>query len=654
MSDAVSAKVRERDGEISATVDETNRVREQLGMTPLKEGNSKADAERLRHKERLEKAAKEEEEDKMRERIDSMKEARLRKQKLGSSLGEQLAQEEDSAAAWIAKSRAQEDLRKARKKEAKSKRSAAVVVSALEMDEAEDEAEHVSGALVGHGVDDFKEGESVVLTLADKPIVIEDGNSHQLNDDEEMLENVNLAEDQRRDQARAMARGTGALAGDENSLLHKYDEEKARTTVRLDASGSVDEAKLKKLAAVKQKLLAQQGGGGATKQYDLSTSTATPVMATGTDYLPAEPVEFKKAGSKEKKAKKLRKKSKPEKLDLDALADAGAPAVDHGSRAEREAQLDAALARARRVGNMSTEQRNEDMAAARLTEHLEVAQRWREEQLHDGEDQGTELGQVEFSETGEFCKAVRSKDDEGDEAELPSAAYKLYKAEAERQMLDGADFAPSVLPRVKTEEADGEAAEVDEEDEEEEQADAGDFLYEAAASSGMGAALQMARTRGMLSEEKERSGRMFDQKGAGLHNYEEHADKSDVTLQYYDEYGRKMTQKQAFRQLSWKFHGKMPSKRRREKRMHEVEKQMTELTKDRAMEYMGALQQAQQSTKSAHVVISGAQALKTTDVVKQPRQPDRQKHQVKKKHKSVGGSGFDTSIGGINTYLPLG
>ncbi|KAL3902814.1 MAG: hypothetical protein SGPRY_011914, partial [Prymnesium sp.] len=60
---------------------------------------------------------------------------------------------------------------------------------------------------------------------------------------------------------------------------------------------------------------------------------------------------------------------------------------------------------------------------------------------------------------------------------------------------------------------------------------------------------------------------------------------------YHDEYGRKMTQKQAFRQLSWKFHGKGPSKRNREKRMLEVEKQMVEQSKDRAMEYMTALQQ---------------------------------------------------------------
>ena len=88
----------------------------------------------------------------------------------------------------------------------------------------------------------------------------------------------------------------------------------------------------------------------------------------------------------------------------------------------------------------------------------------------------------------------------------------------------------------------------------------------------------------------------FDQKGAGLHAYEEQgADGGpSFSLDYYDEYGRKMTQKQAFRQLSWKFHGKAPSKKNREKRMLEVEKQLADRSEDKAMSYMHALQAAQQ------------------------------------------------------------
>ena len=63
-----------------------------------------------------------------------------------------------------------------------------------------------------------------------------------------------------------------------------------------------------------------------------------------------------------------------------------------------------------------------------------------------------------------------------------------------------------------------------------------------------------------------------------------------------------------------RFHGKAPSKKNREKRMLEAEKQLAEQTEDKAMAYMHALQAAQQSTKSAHVVLTGVQAIKPNDV----------------------------------------
>lgn len=38
-----------------------------------------------------------------------------------------------------------------------------------------------------------------------------------------------------------------------------------------------------------------------------------------------------------------------------------------------------------------------------------------------------------------------------------------------------------------------------------------------------------------------------------------------VKLQYFDKKGRKLTIKEAYRQMCWKFHGRMPSHRKREK-----------------------------------------------------------------------------------------
>eukprot|EP00966_Prymnesium_polylepis_P224269 5188080-Prymnesium_polylepis.1 len=93
--------------------------------------------------------------------------------------------------------------------------------------------------------------------------------------------------------------------------------------------------------------------------------------------------------------------------------------------AEVDSELYAALARARRLGAMKTESRSEDFAAQRVAAQLEAAGQWREEH---GEPGGVELNSLEFSETGEFCKAVRAKDDLGESADLPSAQYKQQKA----------------------------------------------------------------------------------------------------------------------------------------------------------------------------------------------------------------------------------
>jgi len=190
-------------------------------------------------------------------------------------------------------------------------------------------------------------------------------------------------------------------------------------------------------------------------------------------------------------------------------------------------------------------------------------------------------------------------------------------------------------------------AEDDEEDDDEEEGGANgehgaSFMYERQASSSMAAVLDMARNRGMLrANEEVTAGRIFDTKGAGLHAYSDtngpggddgKGGGPSFNLDHYDEYGRKMTQKQAFRQLSWKFHGKAPSKKNREKRMLEVEKQLADKTEDKAMNYLHALQAAQQTTKSAHIVLTGINAIKPEEV-RRPAAPDGGAEPKKKKSK---------------------
>lgn len=57
-------------------------------------------------------------------------------------------------------------------------------------------------------------------------------------------------------------------------------------------------------------------------------------------------------------------------------------------------------------------------------------------------------------------------------------------------------------------------------------------------------------------------------KGFGI---EEGQDNERVKLQYLDKQGRKLTLKEAFREMCWKFHGKKPSHRKLEKRSKKAE-----------------------------------------------------------------------------------
>ena len=666
----------------------------------------------------------------LREKLDTARRQRLLNQKLsGKSLGEQLGGEElDSAAAWVAKSRRQE----AGSKEAaarKPKRKARPAGTSDRFDEMDEEVQgqsQVAGAQLSHSLDDFKVGEEVTLTLADQNIL--DGDD--VNDNEELLENVNLAADQRRERKKELASGAkyDPFGGD-SAILQKYDHEEKvanREKLTLDASGAVNVAKAQRLAEIKSRLqqTAQGADSGATR-YDLGGDGRSAGEAnqlgggSAGDYMTTAEAEaaghFKKSGGK---GKRTRRKPKGDKLDLDALqAEAGA--ADRGTRAEREArageragaaeaelaartgnfdralaaregqvarklgdgsaamevaeeeeevevdaELQAALARARRLQDTGGGSRHQDDAAQRL-----AAQGMANAARKGAEvEEGTELGSLEFSETGEFCKAVRAKDEgEADAKEsLPSARYKEFKAEAERQLEEGGELggAASMMPKrekkAKVEEGEegeeGEEEDDEDEDEDEELEAKVAMLHERSTGGGMAGALEVLRGRGLLAEEAATSGRMFDQKGAGLENYKEEGETS-FNLDYHDEYGRKMTQKQAFRQLSWKFHGKGPSKKRREKRMMEMEKQMDDKGRDVGMEYMGVLAKAQEKTKSAHVVLSGINAIRPSDVIK-PKQPlDRAKGARKKPRQATpASSGFDTTVNtmmGLSSAIPL-
>jgi U4/U6.U5 tri-snRNP-associated protein 1 len=83
--------------------------------------------------------------------------------------------------------------------------------------------------------------------------------------------------------------------------------------------------------------------------------------------------------------------------------------------------------------------------------------------------------------------------------------------------------------------------------------------------------------------------------------------KPDVNLVYYDEYGRSLTPKEAWKALSHVFHGKGSGKMKTEKRLKKIkdeEKQQAMASGDTPLSMTKAFQLRQEKTGQAHMVLS--------------------------------------------------
>ncbi|GJD09926.1 SART-1 family protein DOT2 [Galdieria sulphuraria] len=90
-------------------------------------------------------------------------------------------------------------------------------------------------------------------------------------------------------------------------------------------------------------------------------------------------------------------------------------------------------------------------------------------------------------------------------------------------------------------------------------------LEEEPVSMGVSAALKHLQMTGNLRQDIEQVGRTKDERIADARQSEEGSKR--IKLEYIDEFGRELTPKEAFRQLSYKFHGKGPGKAKQEKRL---------------------------------------------------------------------------------------
>eukprot|EP01121_Diplochlamys_sp_Union-15-3_P014201 TRINITY_DN4497_c0_g3_i2.p1 TRINITY_DN4497_c0_g3~~TRINITY_DN4497_c0_g3_i2.p1 ORF type:complete len:270 (+),score=69.27 TRINITY_DN4497_c0_g3_i2:158-967(+) len=162
----------------------------------------------------------------------------------------------------------------------------------------------------------------------------------------------------------------------------------------------------------------------------------------------------------------------------------------------------------------------------------------------------------------------------------------------------------------------GEAMEIEQDthqeksvDEEKTSKDSQILEKEAMVGKGVGSALEFLKQRGGLNAMNVEtfSGRATDKPL----NIDQSSDK--IRLEYLDDEGNRMTPKEAFRHLSHRFHGKMPSKNKQEKRMkkkQEILKQKYTSSIDAATLSVQAMVKTQQERKSPYLVIQGGNTQK--------------------------------------------
>ena len=175
-------------GEQSMSLEETNRVRVSLGLAPLADEGAGESADlsddpdalaEANYTQRRKEQAQERAVKETKERIAKAKNQRdLRAKLLGKGLGEaeigvhsSSKEGQASAAEWVKQSR-----RRAKEKAAELQK---LRQREKELEDRDNEAvygeDDLTGLRVRHGLDDFAEGENVILTLADRRILDDEG-----------------------------------------------------------------------------------------------------------------------------------------------------------------------------------------------------------------------------------------------------------------------------------------------------------------------------------------------------------------------------------------------------------------------------------------------------------------------------------------------
>ncbi|KAI9917913.1 hypothetical protein PsorP6_012688 [Peronosclerospora sorghi] len=615
----------QKTGEIVLSLDETNALRRSLGLKPLVTTTTTKHEANVVHLEKSRAQVDAERvQDEIQRQVQQSKTRRALRDKLpGQSLGEQLqATKATNVLEWVKASRAKTNEKNEKEDEDEKKKD-------------ENEAAcDLAGMTIGHAVEAFQAGDEVILTLADATVLDPDGK--HVNDAPDELVNVSISEHERRHvQAKRAKRAA-------QPVYCGYDDEdewvlpSRKRTTKTKLLAQYDEEKDAEAEQAARKFQLDATGGVSAKKVDVEEkdeSTVT-VISLGTTVCPSTSYRKrpKKRPATHQSARRVHEGLEwLDQLEHEALQADAMGTNDRGKRTEHEviATAEQAVEATRDVPVVRKKKRVVDDHAL-MDDALELdmslirARQWKPQATPSVSEARIAQLVAEKMGTNESTEAVRPVE-KGTMAE-PTGSDKVghvfgdVRPTLHPVVLNHAtDFETRLREAMEQRAAQFQAASdenravVTEEtpivekldDEREDKKGWGD--EQPLVGTGVGATLALLRKTGELRQTRSerQAGRANDVRDRSVEDA--FRVKSGVNLDYRDEFGRLLTKKEAFRRLSYKFHGHEPGKKKKEKRLKQLKEELAaqkQMSGEGSSHMMKVLEKKQRQSKEAHVVLS--------------------------------------------------
>lgn len=534
-------------------------------------------------------------------------------------------------------------------------------------------SQHLKGLKVQHKVDSFAEGQTVILTLQDKGVLEEEEDvlvNVALVDKEKAEKNVELKKKKPDYKPYEEEESVDDMVTFRpHGVLSKYDEEiegEKKKSFRLGTWGFADGERERELQAMKE-TLRSQAQSLQMPALAIASEYYTPQEMVGFKKTKRR---VKKIRKKEKVTIADELPDDTRTSDFGSRARGrGRRQAEEVEEQQQQQQQAESQDRGEDPPQMSDDIRmaemdisdeedyvppepavvEEDEVEQELQKQLEKQRKLRQKQLlkDSGEKVAAQIqalaaGQgdgdperknnIVFNATSEFCRTL---------GDIPTYGLSGNREDQEDIM----DFEQE----EEKEDGGGSDSEADDNvgwstvnlDEEQQQAEfstasATILDEEPIVNSGLAAALKLCTNKGLLDTQMQKVARVkatkgalpndnyciedkmgFDDKYSRREEYrgftqefkEKDGYRPDVKIEYVDESGRKLTPKEAFRQLSHRFHGKGSGKMKTEKRMKKLEeeallKKMS--SSDTPLGTVALLQEKQKSQKTPYIVLSGS------------------------------------------------